>query len=85
MFARRTNVNRLAVLRDFHDMYNRFFTSFARTVLVDQFNDLIIVGILQIVAIFVNRITFLEILVNHQSVVVGKWVLFKAHQAAIDH
>jgi len=84
MFACRADEDGLSVLGNLHYMNNRLLACRGRTVFVSEFNDLVIVSILQVVSVLVYSITLLEIFVDHQRIVVGEWVFLEADEASVD-
>jgi hypothetical protein len=84
MLACRADEDGLPVLSDLHYMNDRLLACSDRAVLVSEFDDLVIVSILQVVSVLVYSITLLEIFIDHQRVVVGEWVFLEADQASVD-
>lgn len=85
MLASWAHVKRLSILRDLDNVDDGFLASAIGTVLMDQFDNLIIVGVLQVVAVFMNGVALLEIFIDHERIIRGKRVFLETHQAAIHH
>ena len=85
MLTCRADMERLTILSDLHHVDDGFFAPLVGALFLNQLDDSVVVSIHEVVAILVDSRAFLEVFVHDERINIGKWILFEAHQAAVDH